>query len=130
MKIARFCILASMIISAACTHKNRLQPGEGYIHLKEGKVWYKIVGTGDKTPLILLHGGPGVPSYYLNSMGALGNERPVIFFDQLGCGRSDRDIDSSLLTIENFTNELKSLLTRSILRRFFYTDIPGEPCWV
>ena len=43
----------------------------------------------DSLPLLVCHGGPGVPSDYLFPlMGIL--QRPVIFFDQLGCGRSDR----------------------------------------
>ncbi len=44
---------------------------------------------GDSLPLLVCHGGPGVPSDYLFPlMGQL--QRPIIFFDQLGCGRSDR----------------------------------------
>lgn len=43
----------------------------------------------DSLPLLVCHGGPGVPSDYLFPL--VGNvQRPVIFFDQLGCGRSDR----------------------------------------
>lgn len=43
----------------------------------------------DSLPLLVCHGGPGVPSDYLFPlMGLL--QRPVIFFDQLGCGRSER----------------------------------------
>ena len=43
----------------------------------------------DSLPLLVCHGGPGVPSDYLFPLiGSL--NRPVIFFDQLGCGRSDR----------------------------------------
>jgi len=43
----------------------------------------------DALPLLVCHGGPGVPSDYLFPLiGQL--SRPVIFFDQLGCGRSDR----------------------------------------
>lgn len=99
--------LTFFILLPACKQKNSLAPIEGFIHLKEGKVWYKIVGSGNKTPLLLLHGGPGVPSYYLNSMAALGDDRPIIFLDQLGCGRSDRDIDSSLLNVDSFVGELK-----------------------
>ena len=43
----------------------------------------------DSLPLLVCHGGPGVPSDYLFPMAEL-LQRPVIFFDQLGCGRSDR----------------------------------------
>jgi proline iminopeptidase len=43
----------------------------------------------DSLPLLVCHGGPGIPSDYLFPLvGEL--HRPVIFFDQLGCGRSDR----------------------------------------
>ena len=43
----------------------------------------------DSLPLLVCHGGPGVPSDYLFPLiGSL--NRPVMFFDQLGCGRSDR----------------------------------------
>ncbi|MEB3353583.1 MAG: alpha/beta fold hydrolase [Cyanobacteriota bacterium] len=40
-------------------------------------------------PLLVCHGGPGVPSDYLFPLAEI-LQRPVIFFDQLGCGRSDR----------------------------------------
>jgi len=98
----------SFILIDGC-QSNKLKPGEGYINVTGGKVWYKIVGSGDKTPLLLLHGGPGVPSYYLNPMASLSDERPVIFIDQLGCGRSDRITDTSLMTIESYVNQLKQI---------------------
>lgn len=43
----------------------------------------------DSLPLLVCHGGPGVPSDYLFPL-VKQLHRPVIFFDQLGCGRSDR----------------------------------------
>lgn len=43
----------------------------------------------DGWPLLVCHGGPGIPSDYLFPLVEL-LQRPVIFFDQLGCGRSDR----------------------------------------
>lgn len=43
----------------------------------------------DGLPLVVCHGGPGVPSDYLFPLSAR-LPRPVLFFDQLGCGRSDR----------------------------------------
>ena len=43
----------------------------------------------DALPLLVCHGGPGVPSDYLFPLVEI-LQRPVIFFDQLGCGRSDR----------------------------------------
>ena len=101
-------LILALIIS--CQPNNKLTTGEGFAEVTGGKVWYRIVGEGDKTPLLLLHGGPGVPSYYLNPLAALSKDRPVIFIDQLGCGRSDRNIDTTLMTIENYVEQLKIVL--------------------
>ena len=69
---------------------------EGYVAVPGGRVWYRIVGEerSDAIPLLLLHGGPGFTSEYLDSLEALGDERPVIRYDQLGCGRSERPDDA------------------------------------
>ena len=119
MKIICLYALVMVLFISSCKQKSNLSPREGYIHLKVGKVWYRIVGTGDKTPLLLLHGGPGVPSYYLNSMAALGTDRPVIFLDQPGCGRSDRNVDSTLMTVEGFVSELKEFTDSLHLTSFY-----------
>lgn len=97
----------------------KLKPGEGYISVTGGKVWYRIVGEGNKTPLLLLHGGPGVPSYYLNPLAALAKDRPVIFYDQLGCGRSDRITDSSLLTVEKFVEQVEEIRKALGFEKFY-----------
>lgn len=79
---------------------------EGYVNVTGGRVWYQVVGSGDATPLLTLHGGPGYPHDYLEPLAALADERPVVFYDQLGCGRSDRPDDSSLWRAERFVEEL------------------------
>ncbi len=90
-------------------HKNH-NVREGFVKVPGGNIWYRIVGAGKKgIPLLTVHGGPGAPHQYLNPLKALANQRPVIFYDQLGCGRSDRPEDSSLWTVERFTEELDIL---------------------
>jgi proline iminopeptidase len=69
-------------------------------------VWYQIVGSGGAIPLLVLHGGPGIPHDYLEPLAKLADERPVIFYDQLGCGNSDRPDDGSLWRIERFAEEV------------------------
>ena len=82
---------------------------EGFIPVTGGSVWYRIAGTGNRTPLLLLHGGPGVPSHYLETLTALADERPVVFYDQLGCGRSERPTESALWRLERFVRELQQV---------------------
>lgn len=81
---------------------------EGYVQAPGGRVWYRIVGEGraESMPLLLLHGGPGFTSEYLDSLEALSDERPVVRYDQLGCGRSDRPDDPSLWNVARFVEEL------------------------
>lgn len=82
---------------------------EGLLNVPGGRVWYKIVGGGPGVPLLLLHGGPGAGHDYLEPLEALGDERPVVFYDQLGCGKSDIPDDNSLWEIERFVKEVDAV---------------------
>lgn len=84
---------------------------EGFINVEGGRIWYQIVGDNrDAIPLITLHGGPGSSHLGMEPLAeALGSKRPVIMYDQLGCGQSDRPDDISLWTIERFVHELAAL---------------------
>src|SRR5690348_230327 len=79
---------------------------EGYIRVTGGLVWYKVVNPGNGIPLLTLHGGPGSPHDYLEPLEKLANERPIIFYDQLGCGKSERPENESLWQRSRFVEEL------------------------
>jgi len=68
-----------------------------------------VVGDGAGTPVILLHGGPGYSSYYLKPLEALGTDRTVVRYDQLGGGKSSDLSDTTMFTIPHFVAELDSL---------------------
>lgn len=83
---------------------------EGFIVVPGGRVWYQQFNEKSAgTPLIVLHGGPGSSCFSLQGLKALSDHRPVIFYDQLGCGRSDRPTDSSLWQIDRFVQELADI---------------------
>ncbi len=86
-----------------------LPAGEGRLSVTGGSIWYRVSGSGSATPVVLLHGGPGYSSFYLKSLEALHDERPVVIYDQLGAGKSDRVTDTTLLTIPRFVAELDAL---------------------
>jgi proline iminopeptidase len=111
-------ILLTITIAMSCKKKEKqLEPSvkEGFIEVTGGKVWYRIAGA-DKNgiPLLVLHGGPGVPHDYLQPLEVLADDRPVIFYDQLGCGNSERPDDTTLWTVDRFVEELE--LIRSALK--------------
>ncbi|HLZ57135.1 MAG TPA: proline iminopeptidase-family hydrolase [Ktedonosporobacter sp.] len=82
---------------------------EGYIPVTGGLVWYRAVNLGSGIPLLTLHGGPGSPHDYLEPLEELANDRPVIFFDQLGCGKSERPDDQTLWQRTRFVEELDQI---------------------
>ena len=83
---------------------------DGRVEVRGGSVWYRLVGVGDGPTLVTLHGGPGYPSASLQPLEALAVDRRVVFYDQLGCGNSDRPDDPSLWTLERSVDELERLL--------------------
>lgn len=109
MRVHALLIALTAGLAAWGCGEQALQPGEGFVEVPGGKVWYRIVGSGTATPLLLLHGGPGAPSYYLKPLAALADERPVIFYDQLGAGHSDAISDTTLLTTERYVAELAAV---------------------
>src|SRR6185312_4472810 len=83
---------------------------EGYIPFKGRQVWYRIVGeeeTPGKLPLLTLHGGPGATHDYLESLDAFAETgRRVIYYDQLGCGRSSTPSNPTQWTVALFKEEI------------------------
>jgi proline-specific peptidase len=47
-----------------------------------------------------------MPHDYLDPLAELAADRPVVFYDQLGCGRSDQPADDALWTVDRFVEEL------------------------
>jgi len=91
-----------VMTTAAITDSSRLA-------VDGGEIWYRVTGTGSGIPVMLLHGGPGFSSYYLKSLEALGDDRLVVRYDQLGGGKSDHIEDTTKFMIPHFVQELDSL---------------------
>jgi len=94
-----------------------LRPGEGFVMVTGGPVWYRVTGAGDGVPLLALHGGPGSTSCGFARLDPLGAERPVVRYDQLGTGRSGRPDDLSLWTVDRYVEELHEVRRQLGLKR-------------
>lgn len=104
-----FIICIALVVSGAATLRAQtpeLREGEGYVSVPGGRLWYRVVGKGRRTPLLLVHGCCGVGSYYLAPLAALADERPVIFYDQIDNGRSDRTNDTTYWRMPHFVEEI------------------------
>lgn len=97
---------------------------EGRVNVEGGAIWYEVFGAEKEgVPLVVIHGGPGAPHDYLEGLSALADERPVLFYDQLGCGKSDRPEARSLWTRERAVEELETLVDAMGLVEF---DLLGQ----
>ena len=88
---------------------------EGYIPFKEGKTYYRIVGecTGNKKPLLYLHGGPGSTHNNFEIMDDLAEKdgRMLVMYDQIGCGNSYIEGHPEYFNAETWIEELKQVRT-------------------
>ncbi|QJR35831.1 proline iminopeptidase-family hydrolase [Gemmatimonas groenlandica] len=98
---------ADSALAAAATDTFPSQ--EGMIDVPGGKVWYRKIGNGPGVPLLAMHGGPGGTSCRFEVLAPLANERPVIFYDQLGSGRSEHPTDTSLWNFPRFVQEVEAV---------------------
>jgi proline-specific peptidase len=80
------------------------------------RTWYIAytppVHTPPHPPLLALHGGPGFSYNYMDSIQDLASTRPVIFYDQIGNGRSTH-LDTkpdAFWTVNLFLSELKNVI--------------------
>ncbi|MCJ8209037.1 proline iminopeptidase-family hydrolase [Mucilaginibacter sp. RS28] len=118
-------LLSLLIITIGltnCKQPSGLTSQEGQLKVAGGKIWYKVISkpqTANQAPLVLLHGGPGFPSYYLSPLFTLASDRPVIFYDQLGCGRSDHTTDTSTMSINAQIKQTEALLNHLGVKNFY-----------
>ena len=88
---------------------------EGTVPFRGFRTWYQVVGElpapDGKLPLLVVNGGPGCPHDYLQDLASLADEsgRPVVFYDQLGCGRSDQPDDPTLWVMATFVEEVAAV---------------------
>ncbi len=91
----------------------------GLLDGQHGKTWWRVTGdlaatqAAGRLPLVVLHGGPGVPHDYTLRMARIAEQdRAVVHYDQLGCGRSTHlpEQGADFWTVQLFLDELDRVL--------------------
>jgi len=84
---------------------------EHRVAVEGGKVWARVNGTIDQgaTPVIIIHGGPGGTHVNFGGLLSLADTRPVILYDQLDSGMSDRPENPANWRPERFVAELEAI---------------------
>ncbi len=82
----------------------------------DASLYYQTIGRG--SPLIFLHGGPGLDSsYLLPQLGKFQDNYQVIFYDQRGSGFSKPEtLDWSLMNMAQFVEDLE-IVRKTVARQ-------------
>jgi L-proline amide hydrolase len=80
------------------------------------ETWYRVVGEldpgGERTPVVICHGGPGAAHDYCEPIADLARfGRACVLYDQVGCGKSQHLMDAppEFWTPQLFKDELAEL---------------------
>lgn len=91
---------------------------------KKFSLYYRVynpssIHSKESPPLVVLHGGPSLPSNYLYPLAQqFSTSRSIIFYDQLGCGQSSQPEDRCMYSIENAVHDLQELVHSLQLEKF------------
>ena len=111
-------LIVLFFLSVIATVSKAGNSDQGFINVPGGPVWYKVSGDGEGLPLLALHGGPGSTSCNYSLLEPLGDQRPIIRYDQLGSGRSGRPDDLSLWEVARFVEALDIIRQELKLKQF------------
>lgn len=71
-------------------------------------LYVKEMGKG--SPIIVVHGGPGLNhSYFFPHINALAKKHRLIFYDQRACGNSSGNLDSTQMTLQLFVEDIEAI---------------------
>jgi proline iminopeptidase/L-proline amide hydrolase len=90
----------------------RLAPDrEAMVPVRGGRIYVRVNGAieGRPAPVLFCHGGPGSAHWSWLNATALADERAVILYDQLDCGRSDTPADPANWTVPRFLSEIEAI---------------------
>lgn len=85
-----------------------LKVEEGWKNINGTDLYYKTIGEG--TPIVIIHGGPGLDhTYLLPQFLELAKHHRLIFFDQRASGKSSSIVDTGSITMSNFVEDVEGI---------------------
>lgn len=91
---------------------------DGYVAVEGFKLYFKSFGEDKKGTVLAVHGGPGLTHDYMLSIADLARfGYRVVFYDQLGCGKSDVPKNIALYTIDRALEDLEGFRDAMKLRK-------------
>ena len=84
---------------------------ETMVPVDGGRIYVRVNGALDskRPPILFIHGGPGSSHWSWLNATALADERAVILYDQLDCGRSYRPGNPVNWTVARYLSEIEAI---------------------
>jgi proline iminopeptidase len=91
---------------------------DGFVRVLGYRIYYKSIGRPSKGTVLCLHGGPGGRHWSMIDMADLASlGYRVVWYDQLGCGKSEKPRSYRNYTIERSADEADAVRRRLRLGR-------------
>ncbi len=96
------------IIFSICLAAANMAFADTFVQNGETRLFCKVIGKG--SPLVVLHGGPGMSQVYLLPyMEELAKTHQVIFYDQRGCGQSEGSVNKDTISLAHFIDDIEAI---------------------
>ena len=108
-------LLPAIVLLAltGCAHTDPL-PDDGFVAVPGGRVAFRVTGKAGGVPVLMIHGGPGSTGCsYPDTLKGIAASRPVVTYDQLGSGNSDRMLNLERdAVLSRFVAEVTAIRTQ------------------
>ncbi len=101
---------ADSLIARPKSMAARRSPGHqtGTLNVNHTSLYYETFGSG--TPILILHGGPGMDhTYFLPQLLSLSRRYKLIFLDERASGKSSADVDSSSMNMHMMVEDVEAV---------------------
>jgi len=117
---AKVFLPAILLLALTGCAPTNLLPDDGFVAVPGGRVAFRVTGKPGAVPVLMIHGGPGSTSCsYPDTMQGVAASRPVVTYDQLGSGNSDRMLNLERdAVLSRFVAEVSAIRTQLGLQEF------------
>jgi proline iminopeptidase len=78
-----------------------------FLSINGAKLWHEEEGAGE--PVLLIAGGPGASHTYMHGFSPLSKEHRLIYFDALGCGKSEATESGDRYSLDRAVQDVEAL---------------------
>ncbi len=97
-----------VILSVFITELSLAQYKNTTLSINGTSLFIREMGSG--SPIIIIHGGPGLNhSYFLPHLNSLATKYRLIFYDQRACGNSSGSLDSTQMSLSLFVEDIEEI---------------------